>query len=77
MNSAVERHLEKSVSDDVSPGQKMTFAFETILSALQSHVVNQPNTIAYTFLKSDNERQTRTYQQLDIRARQIACGLLR
>jgi acyl-CoA synthetase (AMP-forming)/AMP-acid ligase II len=50
--------------------------FPTILQALQSHVVRQPNEIAYTFLESDDTRRTLTWQQLDQRARTIAAELL-
>lgn len=49
---------------------------QTILTAISNHLQKQADHIAYTFLKADSERQTRTYQQLDHRARQIAKGLL-
>jgi 8-amino-7-oxononanoate synthase len=76
MNGSTEPQLVSGFRDANDFGKDGTSATETILSALQSHVALKPNAIAYTFLQSDNERQTRTYQQLDIRARQIACGLL-
>ena len=58
------------------PANKATDAFEAILAALQSHATIQPDAIAYTFLKSDEDRQTLMYEQLDLRARSIAHALL-
>ena len=49
---------------------------ESILCALRFHVRNRGEQVAYTFLKSDDERQTLTYRQLDERARGIAQELL-
>jgi len=49
----------------------------TILDALRSHAATQGDSIAYTFLKSDDERLTLTYRELDNRARSIAHDLLR
>ncbi|WP_010587413.1 fatty acyl-AMP ligase [Schlesneria paludicola] len=50
---------------------------ETILSVLGDHVRRSGERIAYTFLKSDSERESLTYRQLDDRARSIAAALLR
>jgi acyl-CoA synthetase (AMP-forming)/AMP-acid ligase II len=50
---------------------------ETILHALYAHIQSQGNATAYTFLKSENERLSLTYRELDQRARSIAQGLLR
>jgi acyl-CoA synthetase (AMP-forming)/AMP-acid ligase II len=49
----------------------------TILDALSAHVQTHGNTIAYTFLRSDNERISVTFRELDRRARSIAHGLLK
>jgi len=49
---------------------------ESILDALRSHVDSQGDVTAYTFLKSDEERLSITYRELDQRARRIAHGLL-
>ncbi len=48
----------------------------TILGALCRHVDTHGDVVAYTFLKSNNERLSITYRELDQRARCIACGLL-
>ena len=56
--------------------QRFRIAHPTILSALQRHVQASPDSKAYTFLKSDTERISLTYRQLDARARSIAHGLL-
>lgn len=49
---------------------------ETILDALRLHLETQGNNTVYTFLKSDGDRVSATYRELDTRARQIANGLL-
>jgi acyl-CoA synthetase (AMP-forming)/AMP-acid ligase II len=48
----------------------------TILAALQSHVCTLGEEVAYTFLKSNDERQTVTYREVNDRARSIAQQLL-
>ncbi|MCR9296040.1 MAG: fatty acyl-AMP ligase [bacterium] len=48
----------------------------TILDALRNHVETQGDSTAYTFLKSDDKIYSITYQELDRRARHVACALL-
>jgi len=47
----------------------------SILDALIYHVQSIPDNIAYTFLKSDEERCSVTYRELDDRARRIFAAL--
>jgi acyl-CoA synthetase (AMP-forming)/AMP-acid ligase II len=48
----------------------------TILDSLRRHATYQGASTAFTFIKSDDQRISLTYKQLDERARQIASGLL-
>jgi acyl-CoA synthetase (AMP-forming)/AMP-acid ligase II len=57
--------------------QKMPPFFESILEVLRGHVETRGDNNAFTFLESDEERISITYQQLDDRARFIASGLLK
>ena len=76
MNPATLEPLPHVALHGHAPATEATEIFETILAALQSHATTQPDAIAYTYLKSEEERQTFTYEQLDLRARSIAHALL-
>ena len=51
--------------------------FTTMLEALCEHAEKQGEQLAYTFLNSDTERESVTYQQLNERVRSVAGKLLR
>jgi len=50
--------------------------YQTVLDALRFHVETRGDATAYTFLKSDDERSSVSYREVDQSARRIAVGLL-